>query len=317
MLRSVVWFWFLSCGVALGNAGCAEGEAAPDVGGRARDLGPPVPEQPLADMGQPGNDATPGTAGGDASVPISPGDPLAISEREAWVWVPMETMQCANGSSGGFAVNLTDRSRELVLYLQGGGVCHNTLTCSASLIDSVGDDPLRTALDGGVTSNQGIFDRSDPTNPFRDANFAVLPHCTGDHHIGDSVRSYGARTVHHHGFANVARTTERLLATFPDASRVTVSGFSAGGVGITGNYQRIAQSFEAVGGPTPFLVIDAGPFLQRPHLAEGSESDLIEAWNLEETVLPYCEECVEQGLSALYRANLRAHPGLRQSLLCA
>ena len=42
---------------------------------------------------------------------------------------------------------------------------------------------------------RGIFDRSNPENPFRDFGVIFVPYCTGDVHIGDASRRYGERSV--------------------------------------------------------------------------------------------------------------------------
>lgn len=145
----------------------------------------------------------------------------------------------------------------------------------------------------------------------------MLPHCTGDHHVGDAVTRYGAREVVHHGYANVTRLTERLIATFADARRVSVTGFSAGGVGAAGNYHQIARAFESIGGPTPYFVDDAGPFLRNEYLDDFAQNRLRESWNLDATVGTYCPECLEEGVHRVYEANARLHPAVRASLLCA
>ena len=55
---------------------------------------------------------------------------------------------------------------------------------------------------------RGIFDRSNPENPFKDFSVIVVPYCTGDVHIGDASRRYGddpsSRPVAHRGYRNVA-----------------------------------------------------------------------------------------------------------------
>src|SRR5690606_33126964 len=199
-----------------------------------------------------------------------------------WVWISMPEMRCSDGTEGGFAVNFTDASRDLLIYLQGGGICYDGLTCAGGGAPStVGADPLRTALDGSIRDHRGVFDREDATNPLRDSNFVVLPHCTGDHHTGYRVARHGSGTFHHVGYTNITRMIERVVPTFEDAGRVVLSGFSAGGVGIAANYHQIATAFESVGQPPPFLIIDAGPFARPPTLTESAQADLRESWGLD------------------------------------
>lgn len=317
-LMLLVWLSALALG------GCS-GAAAPseDAGSSRPDAGPDAPVDAGPDAKTPVDggpwDAEVIDAGADGGPPIVVGEPIEVSsdQRRRWVWQPMPTMRCADGSEGGFAVNFTEELDELVVYLQGGGICYDAITCAASLIANVGDDPPRTALEPNVLEGRGIFDRDDPHNPFREASFVVLPHCTGDHHTGDAVTRYGGRTVHHRGYANVARLLERLLATFRETSRVTLTGFSAGGVGVSANYHQLARGFEGVGHPAPFLVIDGGPFLRNEYLSDRAQGRLREAWNLDGTVGEFCPECLDGGVHRVYEANARLHPALRMSMVCA
>ena len=210
-----------------------DGSTAMDDGG--------VPDATAADAGVP---------------PFTPGEPIAPAALRTWEWVSIPSMRCANDTDGGFAVNFTDATDDLVIFFQGGGVCYDAVSCRASgLLGGVGANPIQDVIEAPVRNGVGIFDRNDPTNPFRDFSFVVLPHCTGDFHLGDNVRDYATiGTIHHRGYPNVTRALERIVPTFGDAERVVASGFSAGGVGITGNYHQIATAFESTGGPTPVLI---------------------------------------------------------------
>ena len=145
----------------------------------------------------------------------------------------------------------------------------------------------------------------------------MLPHCTGDHHTGNRVATYAGSTYHHVGYTNITRMLERVVPTFPDATRVVLSGFSAGGVGITANYHQLASAFASVGRPAPYLVIDAGPFMRPPFLKDTAQASLRESWGLDGTVGTFCPTCLTTGFHDLYRVNGELHPGLRSSLICS
>lgn len=279
------------------DADASISDAAPRVDG-GRDAGPPV----------------------DANVgPPILGEPIEVAPEQLhqWVWISMPEMRCSDGTEGGFAVNFTDASRDLVVYLQGGGICYDAITCAGSgALSSVGADPLFTALDGSIRTGRGIFDRSDETNPFRDSNFVVVPHCTGDHHTGNRVSTYRRDTFHHVGYTNITRVIERVVPTFMDAGRVVLSGFSAGGVGISANYHQFATAFESVGQPPPYLVIDSGPFMRPPFLSTEAQATLRENWGLDSTIGTFCPSCLTDGFHETYRVNAELHPGLRASLIC-
>jgi len=265
---------------------------------------------PLPDEGLPGNELP--------DIPL--GDPIEIAPEQfgQWVWVPMPEMRCADGTQGGFAVNFTQASRDLVLYLQGGGICYDLVSCVfGGAAISVGNDPLRTSLDGSIREHRGIFDREDATNPFRDSNFVVVPHCTGDHHTGTRVGEYAGVARHHVGYTNMTRVLERVVPTFADAGRVVLSGFSAGGVGITANYHQLATAFASVRKPTPFLVIDSGPFMRPGFLSASAQAALRQSWGLDATIGTFCPSCLTDGFHELYRVNAQLHPGLRSSLICS
>ncbi len=258
-----------------------------------------------------------GSGSSDGNVDL--GEPIEVAREDfgQWVWVDIPEMQCSDGSPAGVAVNFVSDRSELLLYLQGGGICYNAFTCAVGgAASSVGSDPLRTALNAPIRENRGVFDRSDPTNPFRNSNFVVVPHCTGDHHTGDRISTYGGKTYHHVGYTNITRVLERVVPTFRKARRVVLSGFSAGGVGITANYHQLATAFESVGQKPPFLVIDAGPFLRPPFLKRAAQETLRETWGLDGTIGTFCPSCLSEGFHELYRVNAQLHPGLRSSLIC-
>ena len=251
------------------------------------------------------------------------GPPIVVDEAqlEQWVWVPEPAMRCADGSEGGFAVNFTAQSRELVVYLFGGGVCYDLTTCTVDqpLLQGLGDDPLEFLFGPGETGGSvGIFDRDDATNPFRRGNFVVLPHCTGDGHAANRVSTYPPLApVQQVGYANVTAALRRIVPTFRDASRVTFAGFSAGGIGVSVNYHQLASAFEAVGQPPPLLINDAGPTLREPYLSRAAQEKLIAGWGLDETLGSWCPECLTGGLALGQRRLAELHPGMRSSVVCA
>jgi len=257
------------------------------------------------------------TTDGTSEEPM-PGDPIVVDpdEFETWVWEPIPAMRCADGSSAGVMVNFTAQSRDLLIFFQGGGACWSALTCAAQqqALAPWEADPFATwAADGGPV-NGGIFDRTDPVNPLRAHNFVYIPYCTGDGHIGDKIADYG---VQHVGYLNAAAAIERIVPTFLDAPQVVVAGFSAGGIGATGNYHAIASAFEAVGVDSLVVINDAGPIMRPGFLTPATAQLLREAWGLEQTVETWCTSCASEGLHAVYDAQAALHPGVRSSLLCA
>jgi hypothetical protein len=103
---------------------------------------------------------------------------------EGWIQVkPGGDTVCARGSEFSFFVHSGTVNR-LVVGFDGGGACWDTFTCSKAnptFTDSVdeSDDPN--------TQRDGVFDLTNPENPFKDWFAVYIPYCTGDVHWGDQV----------------------------------------------------------------------------------------------------------------------------------
>jgi hypothetical protein len=268
----------------------------------------------LSACGGEGSDSG-GTGGGGPVL----GDPIDAPETEEWIWVPIAGTQCADGSEAGVGVNFTTRSRDLVVWFQGNGVCYDQATCTLfrTLLTGMGPDPLDHLWWGDKnTHHLGIFDRNDPGNPFRTSNFIAFPHCGVDGHTADKESSYPPlATVQQRGYANVRQALPRIHATFADATRVVVAGFSAGGIGAAANYHQIASGFEALGMPPPFLIVDAGPILPPPYAGPLATSSLRNGWGTERTIDTWCSTCASEGYHSGYRELARMHPGLRSAIV--
>jgi hypothetical protein len=159
--------------------------------------------------------------------------------EETWTWVPVVGTTCGNGSQTGVGLNLSRRSTDVLVFMQGGGACWNELTCSRGFATDL-DGYSETKFAADPTKNLVIFNRANMNNPFRNASFVFIPYCTGDVHAGDTLAPYG---IHHRGAANVRADLARLQATFQNTSRIWLTGVSAGGYGVQFNYFRFAEAF--------------------------------------------------------------------------
>ena len=265
----------------------------------------------------PGNSNPTGGSGGPVDPPPL-GPPIVVppDQYERWVWVPIPEMRCADDSPAGVFVNFTKRSRDLLVFFQGGGACWDTATCLANQagglgLFTMGTDPLAT-----FPAPIGIFDRADESNPLRYSNYIVLPYCTMDGHVGNKVATY-APQPHHVGFANVAVALPRIVATFSDAPNLVVAGFSAGGIGATGNFHQIAAAFGRVRQGPIALVADAGPLLRPPYLNATAQAKLRDSWGLDATVGRDCPACAEVGMHLGYQRIAELHSDVRSSIICA
>ena len=260
------------------------------------------------DTGVGGSGAGPGQGGGgNGAQPID-------APLETWTWVDFDNAFCANGDTTGIGVNLTDQGDEVLIFMQGGGACWNNLTCytlgTAAHITS-GYDGEAFNNDLGTIENSPLFDREDDSNPFKNSSFVFVPYCTGDVHAGSATQDENGTQTMHVGLDNTAAYLTRLVATFPDASRVMLSGSSAGGLGATLNFWQVQQAF---GDAPVWLLNDSGPLLPPPYFSADLQSAWFTAWNLPAAFPPGCSDC-EADWSNLYGYLASSHADQRFALL--
>ncbi len=254
---------FAACASGVGGAG--GGGGAPDAGGAGS-----------ADAGMSGADA-----GATGCVP----QPLAAPD-EQWSWFSVPGSVCGYGSQAGFVVQPTTRSRELVIYLMGGGGCYSAQTCAQGMAANLGGyGPAQAGQELGFFGAGSIFDRASAANPLRDATYVFVPYCTGDFHSGSAVSSYG---VHHKGASNLAAYLALVAPAYCDATRITLAGSSAGGFGAVFNYHQVAAAFPGV--PID-LIDDSGPTMRPPHMSQATQQTLRAAWGSAAGVPPGCAGC--------------------------
>lgn len=221
--------------------------------------------------------------------PLPPGEPIT-APMEQWTWVPFSDARCGDGSSTGIAVNLSDRSRRVFVYMMGGGACWDFATCyglrTAANLDT-GYGQAQFNADRAQFDRAGVFNRGDASNPFRDASYVFIPYCTGDVHAGDRVVAYDdtmpSRFTHHVGARNVAAFLRRLMPTFASADKIWLTGSSAGGVGATLNWPRFQAAFPRA---RVDLLNDGGQLVDANN---GRAREWRRAWAL--AVPPDCAEC--------------------------
>ncbi len=269
-------------------------DAAPEDGAAPPDAAPPADAEDAAVYDAP----APPDAG-------PPGAPITAPEDQ-WTWVPFADSACADGTPTGIGVNLTSRSRRVVIFFNGGGACWDALTCytlhTASNIDG-GYGEANFRAESGQFARFFPFDRTNTDNPWRDASYVFVPYCTGDIHGGDRVATYTVggvdRQTSHVGYRNVTAYLRRLVATFPMADRVLVTGSSAGGYGAAINWEHIAEAFPRA---RVDMLDDSGPPLQP---SPGFWSAWRAAWDLH---LPAgCAECATE-LGAIVPYYARRFP---------
>ncbi|MCO4810800.1 MAG: hypothetical protein KC572_04305 [Gammaproteobacteria bacterium] len=157
--------------------------------------------------------------------------------------------------------------KKLLIFLQGGGACWQgfyncNVTAEAQSPPANGPFP-------------GVFDPTNPDNPFADYSVIYMPYCDGSTFGGDNdvndpdwqafledrleiPSGFGPPTRHHRGLRNVSAGMDVAKDMFPRAKQITVMGHSAGGVGVAA-FTPFLTRF-AFGNNTKLTVYnDAGP----------------------------------------------------------
>lgn len=170
-----------------------------------------------------------GACGGSSSEPRTPELP------DEWTLIrPGGETICSRGTEYAYAVR-GGTVNKVVIDFMGGGACWDELTCSvADAIFNPEVNPEALLREG----RQGIYDRDNPENPFKDWYHVFIPYCTGDIHWGNNVETYGegedAFEVHHKGAVNSQAVMDWVYENFEKPERIFVTGCSAGAYGSIG-----------------------------------------------------------------------------------
>lgn len=256
-----------ACGVSSSpNIDADSGSPVIDAGGSAFDAG-------QVDSGTVAVDAGVATTG-----PI-------VAQAEKWSWVDFPDSMCGNGVPTGIGINPKSNNTEVWIYMQGGGACWEGLTCytiNAATHFSDGYTATTFANEGDLLLPG--FNRAVSDNPFKNASFVFVPYCTGDVHAGDAVKVFNGSTANFHGAANVTAYLKRLKLTFPNATKVYLTGSSAGAFGAQLNFTRVSEAWPAA---EVHVLADSGQMINPTGNLLG---DWIAAWNV--TVPASCVDCL-------------------------
>ena len=241
------------------------------------------------------------------------GAPITAAAN-TWTWVDFPESACDDGTPTGVGVNLNG-SKDLLVFLNGGGACWDYATCvvlNTSSHGPFGATEFNAAVAKGIIGS--LLDRAAP-NPFASYNMVFVPYCTGDIHGGDNVITYtngsDQKTIHHKGRANVTAYLTRLAATLPAGGKVVVSGSSAGGFGTYMTYDLFHHYFS---GSKISLFDDSGPLLVADAIQPALRTSWYASWGLERALGPSCPGCA-QDMSALIPTLAARYPSDRMALL--
>jgi hypothetical protein len=152
---------------------------------------------------------------------------------------------CARGTPYAFWAH-PGAADKLLIFFEGGGGCWDAATCAEG--STFFNDAVRPGA--GPDRQGGIFDLSNPANPFVGWSIVYVAYCTGDVHWGSHTQHYptsagGTLEIHHQGFTNASAVLDWTYAQFPDPGTVFVTGCSAGAVGSAVHVPYISAHYPA------------------------------------------------------------------------
>ena len=172
------------------------------------------------------------------SLPCQVASPIGTGQTE-WKQIQLDGAHCAFETPYRLYYRPGSEPDRLLIYFQGGGACWDWVSCSGMFDTSVGRHEL--------SDYRGIFDFTNPDNPFAEYTVVFVPYCTGDVHVGDTVQVYGedagGRPVHHQGARNVEQVLVWTKAQIQRPRHVVIAGASAGSYGAIFHTPQIARLY--------------------------------------------------------------------------
>ena len=163
---------------------------------------------------------------------------------------------CINGSP--FTVFTRARNPfNLVIFLNGGGACWQGFYFCSLTASTTPPGPSGIFADSFDAGGGNIID-----NPFKDYSMMFVSYCdgsvfTGDNSLADASFP-GGPTRHHRGLRNLTAAMDLAKDEFPLATRVVLSGSSAGGFGVAA-FAPFVFRFVFGNFPRLYVLNDSGP----------------------------------------------------------
>jgi hypothetical protein len=231
-----------------------------------------------------------------------------------WNFYQIPGAICRDGSPNGIFVRYSSdpaASKNLMIYLEGGGACFSPHFCDhnpANLnemfsgganvqgegFSSILTDNLTSPFIAQVPWDRGIFDFSNPANPFQNWNQVYVPYCTGDVHFGTNDSGTVATSVitggHFVGYNNMKLFIGHLVPTFPGVQRVVLAGSSAGGLGAALNFGMVQDAFTT---RVPVTVLDdsAAAFPDTQYMPACLQQQFRQVWGFNAAMPSDCANC--------------------------
>lgn len=202
----------------------------------------------------------------------------------------------------------------LLIFEQGGGACWQDFY-NCNVLAEAQEPPAPRA---------GIWDFDSHDNPFADYSIVYMPYCDGSVFQGDNDvfdPAFGAAigvpeavVRFHRGMRNQSAGMDLAREMFPNASRITVAGSSAGGVGAAGFAPFLARFL--YGNEVQLTVFnDAGPVTVNPAARGGVDIvSRLADWQFEQFFPASCTDCDDPADStAIIRWRLENDSTIREA----
>jgi hypothetical protein len=237
-----------------------------------------------------------------------PGADAGMTAPTGWHFYNFPSAMCRDGSPLGVYVRYGSVNK-LMIYMEGGGVCISPHWCDhnpANMNQVFQGGPLNGESFAGslfivpglqAPYTTGIFDTTNPANPFSNWSQIYIPYCTGDAHVGTNSdasinNDLGTPTQQRFvGSLNMQLFLSRIVPTFKNVDQVFLTGSSAGGLGAGLNFGMVQDSF----GSVPVTLVDDSfpPFTGTQDITPCLQSLASGLWDLTAALPKDCAECLD------------------------
>ena len=212
-----------------------------------------------------------------------------------WTWVDVQGAICRDEQPTGLGVRLQEGADSVMIFLQGGGSCHDLKSCQNNPAHGTQEDfDLWVAGEHSVingSGSQGIFHNSHDDNPIAGWDVVLVPYCTGDHHAGlaENVLIDGLDDPQQFvGYRNLTKYMDIVVPYFAGVKKVLLAGDSAGGLGVVFTYLLVAEAFD----PIPvYLLDDSGPLVRDDVLIPCWQQLIRDLYNMGTIIPEACTAC--------------------------
>ena len=243
-----------------------------------------------------------------------------------WTYYEVQGAVCRDGSAAGYYLR-EGTSKNLMVFLNGAGVCFNDFFCArtpANVDESLPGETLLDATldmfialispDRQVPPEEGILKQKDSRNPVADWTMVYVPYCTGDVYAGTTpdspvITSSSLPPQQFMGYANLGLFYQSFGPKFMDSDKVLLAGVSAGGYGALLNFDRTQEFFNQ---STVVAITDSGIPFRDQYLEPCLQQTWRDLWGIDKILPADCQECFHAdggGLTELASYIKQKYPG--------